>query len=77
MDGSCLARRWNLLADLLLLSYPHRMCTVAEILRAIELLSPDERWQILQELLRRENKEPGAAMPDAFWNRLEELEQGR
>lgn len=53
------------------------MSTVAEILRAIEQLSPEERWEIQQELQRMEGKEPSATMPDAFWNKLEDLEQGR
>ncbi len=53
------------------------MSTIAEILRAIEQLSPEERWQVLQELQRMEGREPSATVPDNFWNKLEELEQGR
>ena len=53
------------------------MSTVEDILRAIEQLSPEDRWQVLQEILRMEGREPCAAMPDDFWNKLEELEQGR
>lgn len=53
------------------------MSTVAEILRAIEQLSPEERWEIQQELQRMEGREPSATMPETFWNKLEDLEQGR
>ena len=53
------------------------MSTVEEILRAIAQLSPEERWEIQQELQQMEGKEPCASMPDTFWNQLEELEQGR
>ena len=53
------------------------MSTVAEILRAIEQLTPEERWHLLQEIQRMEGKEPSATMPENFWSKLEELEQGR
>ena len=53
------------------------MSTVDDIVRAIEQLSPEDRWQVLQELQRMEGREPCAIMPEDFWNKLEELEQGR
>ena len=53
------------------------MSTVDEILRAIERLSPEERWHIVQEVQRMQADESCATMPDGFWNKLEELEQGR
>jgi hypothetical protein len=53
------------------------MSTVDEILRAIAQLTPEERWEVLQELQQMEGKEPSATMPESFWNKLEELEQGR
>jgi|EndMetStandDraft_8_1072994.scaffolds.fasta_scaffold2858429_2 hypothetical protein len=53
------------------------MSSVDDIVRAIEQLSPEDRWQIMQELLRMEGREPCAVMPEDFWNKLEELEQGR
>jgi hypothetical protein len=53
------------------------MNAVEEILRAIAQLSPEERWEVQQELQQMEGKEPYAAMPETFWNKLEELEQGR
>jgi hypothetical protein len=51
------------------------MSTVEDILRAIAKLSPEERWEVLQELQRMEGKEPSATMPASFWDKLEELEQ--
>jgi hypothetical protein len=53
------------------------MSTVDEILRAIERLSPEERLHIQEELQRMQHDEPRTTMPDTFWNKLEELEQGR
>ena len=53
------------------------MSTVEDILRAIAQLTPEERWEIQQELQRMVGKEPSATMPETFWNQLEELEQGR
>jgi hypothetical protein len=53
------------------------MSTVDEILRAIRQLSAEERSHLQQELQRMQQDHPGATMPDGFWNKLEELEQGR
>lgn len=53
------------------------MSTVEDILRAIARLSPEERWEVQQELQQMEGKEPLAGMPDTFWNQLEEIGEGR
>lgn len=51
------------------------MSKVAEIISAIAVLSPEDRQKVLEALEEMESE--STKVPEAFWNKLEELEQGR